>query len=212
MSLASLPQEIAHLPGCVMLLLSFLLLRQRREAAAIKALAAQGVMLALAAALQGWVQGAPQLLLVALIEVAGKLVLLPMALWALLRRSGPQPAAERAGDSGPHLIAGIALVALAVLLVQPITGPGQAVAREDLALSLAILLLGLLLMATRRGAIQRVSGLAGLENGAILAAVSAGGMPLLPALSLAGLALTGVVLAGAFLHRVPRLAHGGERG
>ena len=60
-----------------MLLLSFVLLYQRRVAAVINALAMQGALLAAAAAWQGCVQGAPQLYLTALIAFAAKAVLDP---------------------------------------------------------------------------------------------------------------------------------------
>lgn len=206
------PQDIAHLPGGAMLLISFILLYQRRVAVVINAFAAQGAMLALAAAWQGWVQGAPQLCLVALIEAGAKVVLLPMALRALLRKSGPQPAAETTRSIGPGLIAGFGLVVLAVLLAQPIGAAGQIVAREDLALALSILLLGLLLMIARGDAVLQLVGLMSLENGAILAAVSVGAMPLVPALSVAGLVLMGAVLIGAFVRDGGRFARGEERG
>lgn len=212
MSFGQFPQDIALLPGGAMLLLSFLLLYRRRMGAVIDALALQGAMLALAAAWRGWMQGAPQLCLVALIEAGAKAVLLPMLLRALLRKSGPPNAAEAASGIGPGLIAGIALVLLSVLLVQPIGAASQTVAREDLALALSVLLLGLLMMVTRRGAVPQLVGLASLENGLVLAAVGIPGMPLVPALSAAGLVLVGAVLAGALLWDGGRLAQGGEGG
>src|SRR5690349_3714143 len=74
MTFGQLPYDVAHLLGGAMLLLSFVLLYQRRVMAVINAFAAQGAVLALAAAWQGWVQGAPQLYLTALIAFAAKTV------------------------------------------------------------------------------------------------------------------------------------------
>ncbi len=53
--------DVAHLLGGAMLLVGFVMLGQRRIVALIAALALQGVLLALAAAWQAHVQGAPQL-------------------------------------------------------------------------------------------------------------------------------------------------------
>ncbi|MBX6742383.1 MAG: hydrogenase-4 component E [Acetobacteraceae bacterium] len=206
------PQDIGHLPGGAMLLISFFLLHRRRVVAVIGAFALQGAMLALAAAWQGWVQGAPQLYLVALIEAGAKAVVFPIALRRLLRRSGEQPAAEATGGVGLGLAAGIVLVGLAVLLMQPIGAAGRIVAREDLVPALSVLLLGLLLMVVRRDAVLQLVGLMSLESGAILAAVSLAGMPLVPLLSTAGLTLLGVALAGAFFRDGRRFAPDGERG
>src|SRR5688572_23024331 len=104
-----------------MLLLSFVLLYQRRVAAVINAFATQGALLALAAAWQAHVQGAPQLYLTALIAAVAKAVLIPLALRVLVRRFDLHRTVETAMGIGPSLIAGVALVALAILVVLPIT-------------------------------------------------------------------------------------------
>src|SRR4051812_37472212 len=104
-----------------MLLLSFVLLYQRRVGAVINALAAQGAVLAAAAAWQGTVQSAPQLYLTALTPPGAKAVLTPPALPPLLRRFDLHRTVETALGVGSSLIAGVAMVALAILVVLPIT-------------------------------------------------------------------------------------------
>ena len=140
MSFGQLPYDLAHVLGGAMLLLSFMLLYQRRVAAVIHALALQGGVLAAAAAWQGHVQGAPQLYLTALIALAAKAVLIPLALRLLVRRFDLDRTVEVALGIGASMLAGIALVALAILVVLPVTGGAQAVAREDLALALSVVL------------------------------------------------------------------------
>ncbi len=203
MTFGQLPYDFAHLLGGAMLVLSFVLLYQRRVPAVINAFAAQGAVLALAAAWQGWVQGAPQLYLTALIALAAKAVLIPIALRALVRRLDLHRTVETALGIGPSLIAGVALVALAILVVLPVTAPAaQVLAREDLALALSVVLLGMLMMITRRNAILQVVGLMSLENGLILAAVGATGMPLVVELSTALLVLLVFVVAGVFVFQI----------
>jgi len=199
MSFGQLPYDLAHVLGGAMLLLSFMLLYQRRVAAVINALALQGAVLAAAAAWQGHVQGAPQLYLTALIALAAKAVLIPLALRLLVRRFDLDRTVEAALGIGASMLAGIALVALAILVVLPVTGGAQAVAREDLALALSVVLLGMLMMITRRNAILQVAGLMSLENGLILAAVGVAGMPLVVELSTAALVLVVLVVGAVFL-------------
>jgi hydrogenase-4 component E len=203
LTFGQLPYDVAHLLGGAMLLLSFVLLYQRRVAAVISVFASQGALLALAAAWQGWVQDAPQLYLTAVIAFAAKAVLIPLALRALVRRLDLHRTVETAMGIGPSLVAGVALVALAILVVLPITaGTLRAIAREDLALALSVVLLGMLMMITRRNAILQVVGLMSLENGLILAAVGVAGMPLVVELSTAALVLVAFVVAGVFVFQI----------
>jgi hydrogenase-4 component E len=67
-----------------------------------------------------------------------------------------------------------------------------------LALALSVVLLGGLMMITRRNLISQVIGLLSLENGLILAAVGVAGMPLVMELSTAALVLMLAVIAGVF--------------
>ncbi len=53
----------------------------------------------------------------------------------------------------------------------PTTPFSQALTREDLAAALSVVLLGLLMMITRRNAFSQVIGFLSLENGTSLAAV-----------------------------------------
>ena len=209
--MGSLAYDVSHLLGGAMLLLSFVLLYQRRVSAVISAFATQGALLALAAAWQGAVQGAPELYLTAAIAFAAKAVLIPLALRALVRRMNLQRTVETALGIGSSMIAGVALVALAILVVLPITAGARALLREDLALALSVVLLGMRMMITRRNAISQVVGLMSLENGLFLAAVGASGMPLVVELAPllppqpeapAALVRRVLVVAGVFLFQI----------
>lgn len=202
MTFGSLPYDIAHLLGGAMLLLSFVLLYQRRVPALINAFAAQGAVLACAAAWQGAMQHAPDLYLTAVIAFAAKAVLIPLALRGIVRRLDLHRAVEPALGIGPSMIAGVALVALAIMVALPITAGARAIAREDLALALSVVLLGMLMMITRRNAISQVIGLMSLENGLVLAAVGVTGMPLVVELSTAALVLVVFVVAGVFVFQI----------
>jgi hydrogenase-4 component E len=202
MVFGQLPYDMAHLLGGGVLLLSFVLLYQRRISALINAFAVQGALLALAAAWQGWAQDAAGLYLTALIAFAAKAVAIPLALRALVTRLAMHRSVETALGIGPSLVAAVALVGLSVLVVLPATAGAGTLAREDLALALSVVLLGMLMMITRRNAISQVIGLLSLENGLILGAVGVAGMPLVVELSTAALVLMLCLVAGVFVFQI----------
>ena len=75
-------------------------------------------------------------------------------------------------------------------------------AREDLAFALSVVLLGLLMMVVRRNAVSMVVGFMSLENGLILAAAGAKGMPLVVEISVAFSVLVAFTVIGVFLFRI----------
>jgi hydrogenase-4 component E len=198
----SLPYDLAHLLGGAMLVLSFGLLYQRRITAVINIYAMQAVILAAAAAWQGHVQDAAQLYLTALIALSAKGVAIPLALHNIVRRLQIHRSVETALGVFPSMALGVGLVALSILVVLPTTIESHALTREDLALALSVVLLGLLMMITRRTALTQVIGFMSLENGLILAAVGVQGMPMVVELSVAVLIMLAFVVFGVFFFRI----------
>lgn len=195
--------DVSHLLGGGVLLLSFVLLYQRRIGAVINAFAIQGGLLALAAAWQGFVQGAPGLYVTAVLAFAVKAVAIPLALRLLVGRLGQQRAVEASFGIGASLIAAVGLVGLSVLVVLPVTAASATpLARVDLTVALSVVLLGMLAMIARRNAVSQVIGLLSLENGLILAAVGVAGMPLVVELSTAALVLVVAVVAGVVVFQI----------
>ena len=84
----------------------------------------------------------------------------------------------------------------------PITAEAGTLAREDLAFSLSVILLGLLMMISRRNAVSQVIGFMSIENGLILAATAAKGMPLVVEISVAFSILVALIVIGIFLFRI----------
>lgn len=197
-----LSYDVAHLLGGAVLVLSFALLYQRRVTAVINIFAMQGIVLAAAAAWQGWVQHAAHLYLSALIALSAKGIVIPVALHRIVRRLEIHRSVETALGIFPSMVLGVGLVALSILVVLPTTLQAAALTREDLALALSVVLLGLLMMITRRNALTQVIGFMSLENGLILAAVSVAGMPLLVELSVAFLVMVAFIVFGVFFFRI----------
>ena len=65
-----------------------------------------------------------------------------------------------------------------------------------------VVLLGLLMMVTRRNAVSQVVGFMSFENGLILAAAGAKGMPLVVEISVAFSVLIAFIVIGIFLFRI----------
>lgn len=194
--------DMAHLLGGAALLLSFVLLYQRRIGAVINAYAAQALVLAAAAAWQGAIQGEAELFLTALLTLAVKGVMIPAALHRIVRRLAIHRQVETALGVFPSMLLGVLLVALAILVVLPMTPAAQALTREDLAMALSVLLLGLLMMITRRNALTQTVGFLSLENGLSLAAVGVRGMPMVVEISVAVLVLLVAAVFGLFFFRI----------
>ena len=194
--------DLAHLLGGAVLVLSFGLLYQRRIKTVVNIYAMQAVVLAAAAAWQGYAQDATQLYVTAFITLAAKGVVIPYALHAIIRRLNIHRSIETALGIFPSMAFGVGLVALSVLVVLPVTLQSQTLTREDLALALSVVLLGQLVMISRRSALTQVIGFMSLENGLILAAVSVAGMPLIVELSVAVLVMIAFIVFGMFFFRI----------
>ena len=100
------------------------------------------------------------------------------------------------------MLAGMGLVALSMVLMLRVTAEADPLAREDLAFALSVVLLGLLVMVTRRNAVSQVVGFMSLENGLVLAATGAKGMPLVVEISVAFSILIAFIVIGIFLFRI----------
>jgi hydrogenase-4 component E len=194
--------DVAHLIGATVLMAGFALLYQRRLQAVLNTFAYQALALACAAGWQAHVQNAPHLWVTAGIALVFKAILVPFALHWLVERLGIHRTVETALPIVWTMIVGVALVALSILLVLPVTAGAAALTRESLALAMSVVLLGLLMMITRHNAVTQVVGFMALENGLILAAVSAKGMPLVVEISVAFSVLVAMTLFGIFFFRI----------
>ena len=194
--------DVAHLLAGTMLVLSFLLLYQDRVLAVLNVFALQAIALALSVAWQSVAQSAPHLLVTAVVALVVKGFIIPAALHRIVRRLEIHREIEQVLGGGPAMLTGLGLVALSILLVQPVGEGTGIIVREDLAFALAVVLLGLLMMITRRNAVTQIVGFMSLENGLVLAATGAKGMPLVVEFSVAFSILIAFIVFGVFVFRI----------
>ena len=86
-------------------------------------------------------------------------------------------------------------------IAQP-SHPGRATVHARQNGRTVVVLLGLLMMITRRNAVTQVVGFMSLENGLVLAATGAKGMPLVVEVSVAFSILIAFILFGVFVFRM----------
>jgi hydrogenase-4 component E len=194
--------DVAHLLAAGMVLVSFLMLYQDRLYALLDIFRLHAFLLALSVTWQAVMQSAPHLLVTAGIALVFKAIVVPSALRRIVARLGVHREIETVGGVGLTMLAGMALVAFSMVVILTVTPGAEALAREDLAFALSVVLLGLLLMVTRRNAVTQVVGFMSLENGLVLAATGAMGMPLVVEISVAFSVLIAFIVIGIFLFRI----------
>jgi hydrogenase-4 component E len=194
--------DVAHLFAGGLVLLSFMLLYQDRMFGLLNTFAMHACVLALSVAWQAYIQAAPHLYVTAAIAFLFKGIAIPVALHRIVVRLGIHRTIETVVGVGLTMLAGIGLVALAIMVMLPASADVDPLAREDLAFALSVVLLGLLMMVTRRNAVSQVVGFMSLENGLVLAATGAKGMPLVVEISVAFSILIAFIVIGIFLFRI----------
>ncbi|MDA0703203.1 MAG: hydrogenase-4 component E [Proteobacteria bacterium] len=194
--------DVAHLLAGGLVLVSFMLLYQGRLYALLNVFALHAFVLALSVAWQAEVQDAPHLYVTAVIALTFKAIAIPVALHRIIQRLGVHREIETVVGIGPTMLVGMGLVALSMAVMLRVTIDADPLARQDLTSSLSVVLLGLLMMVTRRNAVGQVVGFMSLENGLVLAATGAKGMPLVVEISVAFSILIAFIVIGIFLFRI----------
>jgi hydrogenase-4 component E len=199
----SLLNQLMLVLAALVLFTSFVLLEQTRLVAAIHVFAWQG---ALAAAVTGTVaaSGAPaHLYFSAALTLGLKALLIPWMLHRLVRRLELDRHRDPLRRPALVVMAAVGLVIFSYWLVLPMVQQELVFTRNILAVSLAVVLIGLLMMVVRQQAVAQVLGFMSMENGLFLAAVSAtGGMPLVVELGVAFDVLVAMVLFGVFFFQI----------
>ena len=194
--------DVAHMLAGGLVLTSFMLLYQDRMYGLLNVFALHAVVLSASVAWQAHIQGAPHLYVTAAIALVLKAIVIPVALHRVVARLGIHRTIETVVGIGPTMLAGMGLVALSMVVMLKATATADPLAREDLAFALSVVLLGLMMMVTRRNAVSQVVGFMSMENGLILAATGAKGMPLVVEISVAFSVLVAFIVIGVFLFRI----------
>jgi hydrogenase-4 component E len=198
-----LSTQLINVMAALLLLIAFAMLSQRRILSLIYLYAWQGVVLAANSVIVGYSSDQAHLYYSALLTFVLKAIVLPWILHRLIIRLNIRWDVETLINIPTTMLVGIALVVFAFNLALPITQLAGTITRSTLGIAIAVVLLSLLMMITRRKAVPQVIGFLALENGLFFAATSATyGMPLAIELGIALDLLVGVLILGIFFFQV----------
>ncbi|HAO94292.1 MAG: formate hydrogenlyase [Deltaproteobacteria bacterium GWC2_56_8] len=198
-----LAAEINSVLSALILLSAFGLLVQRRIYGLLHIFAWQGVFLSISTAVVGYSAGLHHLYISAILTLALKVFALPYILYVLIHKLKIKKEVEDVVNVPTTMLIGIALVIFSYHLTAPIRELSTLVTRSTLAVALATVMLGLLMMITRKKAVTQIIGFLALENGLFFAATSATyGMPLVVELGVALDILIAAFIFGIFFFQI----------
>ena len=199
----SLYEQAIMMLAALVLFSSFALLAQTRMLNMIHVFAWQGALLSATTALVALVSGQHHLYTSALLTLCLKALLIPWILHRLIIRLGIQSEVESLVRPAMVLLAGASLVVFSYWVALPIVKISTLITRNTIAVSMAIVLLGMLMIITRSKAVSQVVGFMAMENGLFFAAVvSTYGMPMVVELGIAFDVLVAAILFGVFFFQI----------
>jgi hydrogenase-4 component E len=203
MTTLPLSSQLINMLAAFLLLLSFAMLSQRRVVSLINLLAVQGLALAISTLIVAIRADQVHLYYSAGLTFVLKVVVLPWIFHRLIRRLNVQWDVETLVNIPGTMLIGVVLVIFAFGLAQPIAELAATVTRSTLGIALAVVMLALLMMITRRKAVAQIIGFLSMENGLFFAATSATyGMPMVIELGVALDVLVGALILGVFLFQI----------
>lgn len=200
---AKLASEINSVLAALILLSAFALLAQRRIYGLLHVFAWQGFFLSVSTAVVGYSTGLHHLYISTALTLALKVFALPYILYVLIHRLKIYKEVEDLVNIPTTMLIGLAIVIFSYHLTAPVRELSTLMTKSTLAVALSTVLLGLLMMITRKKAITQIIGFLSLENGLFFAATSATyGMPLVVELGVALDILIAAFIFGIFFFQI----------
>ena len=199
----SFTQQLINLMACLLLLIAFAMVSQRRILRLIYLVALQGLVLAINTAVVALATQQPHLYFSAALTLGLKVIVLPWLLHRLIDRLNIRWDIETLLNIPTIMLVGIVVVIIAFNLALPISQLAGTITRSSLGIAMASVLLSFLMMITRRKAVPQVIGFLAMENGLFFAATSATyGMPMVVELGIALDVLVGTFIFGIFFFQI----------
>ena len=189
--------------GALLLFTMLLILAAGQLFRAIYAVAAQAVFLGIAGAVLGTATGNRDLWVIAGITIVVKAVLLPWLLIWVVRRIGISREIEPVIPTNVTLAVAAGIVVLAFHLNASLGPVRQAITGNALPVGVALIMIGVLVMASRRKALVQMVGLFASENGIFFTAMAISqGMPLIIEIGVILDVVLGALVMGILVLRV----------
>jgi len=201
--MATIDNNLVNGLAALVLLAAFALVASQRMQTIVRVFALQSLALGLLAACVAYITGYSHIYIVAALTIVLKALLIPRILTYVMQRIQVTKEVEPSVNTPSSLLIAGALAVVAYYVTEPLIMVGTSITKNVLALSLAVLLIGLFVMITRRKAITQVIGLLVMENGLFMAAISITyGMPLIVELGIFFDVLVAVLIMGVFVFRI----------
>lgn len=189
--------------AALVLFTAFAMLAQRSMFTLIQVFAWQGLLVALTTALVAVISGQGHLYFSAVLTLILKAFFIPWLLRRLVVRLDIVRDVEPVMNTTVVLLIAAALVVFSYYIVLPVEALATQLTRNTIAVGLAVVLLGMLIMISRRKAVTQVIGFMTMENGLFFTAVAATyGMPMVVELGIAFDVLVAAVLFGVFFFHI----------
>ena len=180
-------------------LTSFLMLGQGRLLRLIFVFGLQGFLLTLTTALAAYSLNNPHLYISAVLTLVLKVIFIPWMLRREVLHQNMHRDIQALTNKTMVMLGGASLMVFSYYVLHPIVQTTSLVMLNALAVSLSVVLLGMLLMISHRQAVAHVVGFMSIENGLFFAAIVATkGMPMVVELGIAFDVLVAAVLFGIF--------------
>jgi len=197
--------ELLQVLGVLLLLTAFAAMGTRRVWGYISAFAVQSVVLAAVATVVGYFTGNHDLYLIAVLTLLVKTGAITTILRAVARRLPMQREPRLFVTPAVSLLVASTLTLLSFFASPKVVAPGTFLNEPPLAVSVALVLIGLYLLSTRRHALAQVVGLLVVENGLYSGAIAiAYGMPLIVELGILFDILVAVVVLALLMTIINR--------
>jgi len=203
--LAQLPlyQQAILTLAALILFTSFALLAVTRVVSIIRIFAWQGALVAITTALVAYDSGLYHLYISAILTLLLKAMFIPWLLLRLVQRMQLNREVHTVQHPVMTMMIATALVIFCYYVAQPIEHLSTTITRNTIAISMSVIMLGMLMLVSRNRAVSQVVGFMSLENGLFFAAVSAThGMPMVVELGIAFDVLIAAVIFGVFFFHI----------
>lgn len=186
-----------------MLVSGYLMVGQKALLTAVRLYGLQSLLLGVVAATTAMADGRPELLVTAAMTVILKAVLIPWFLMRTVDRVGIHREIEPLLNVPASLLVCLALTVVGYRVSTGFPEGARGVSHHIIGVALALLLIGLFLMVTRRKAISQILAILTVENAVFLVAVGVTtGMPLIVELGISFDVILAVLILGMLVRRI----------
>lgn len=201
----TLAVQLLQALGALLLLTTFALVAARLLSGALQAYAVQSLVIALVAAVVGYYTHSIDLYIVAVLTVIVKCGVIVWILRNVTQRLEVQREMRPYLGIPASLLICALLTLLAFFTSPAVVAPGTFLNEPPLAISIAMVLIGLFILSSRRHAIAQILGLLTIENGLFSGAIAiAYGMPLIVEFGILFDVLVAVMVMGLLVTLIQR--------